>query len=329
MSKGENQKLKLLYLRDILLETDADHPVTMEEILSRLRAMNVDAERKSVYSDIEALRHYGMDIELKKLGRLAAYHLGARDFEAAELKLLVDSVQAAKFLSERKSLNLIKKLASLSSRYESSLLNRQLYVLNRDKSQSETIYYAVDAIHTAIANDVQIRFRYWQYNIEKKQEYRHGGKSYRVSPYALIWDSEYYYLLAYDPEAGICKHYRVDKMSHLAVLDAVRTGKNAFAALDMAVYTKRTFSMFAGETQTVTLRCENGMIGVIIDRFGRSVPVTKIDDAHFTVRTAVSVSPQFFGWIASLEGKVVPIAPDCVVEQYKAHLNTVLASLTE
>lgn len=327
MAKGENQKLKMLYLRDILLETDAEHPVTMDEILTRLRANGIDAERKSVYSDIEALRCYGMDIELVKLGRKAAYHLGMRDFEAAELKLLVDSVQAAKFLSEKKSLALIKKLASLSSRYEASLLNRQLYVLNRDKSQIETIYYAVDAIHGAIANDMQIRFRYWQYNVEKKQEYRHEGKSYRVSPYALIWDNEYYYLLAYDPESDILKHYRVDKMSHIAMLNVPRVGKDAFAAVDMAAYTKRTFSMFAGETQSVTLRCENAMIGVIIDRFGRSVSVTKLDESHFSTRVTVAVSPQFFGWLASLEGKVVPIAPESVCAQYKAHLETVLASL--
>ena len=204
MAKGQNQKLKLLYLRDLLLETDADHPVTMEEILARLKASGVDAERKSIYSDIEALRLYGMDIELAKQGRCASYYLNAREFEPAELKLLVDSVQAAKFLSEKKSLNLIKKLASLSSRHEAELLNRQLFVQNRDKSSNETIYYAVDAIHSAIAADVQIRFRYWQYNTDKKQVFRHGGKAYRVSPYALIWDDENYYLVAYDAEVGLC-----------------------------------------------------------------------------------------------------------------------------
>ena len=328
MPKGENQKLKLLILRDILLETDAEHPITMDEILSRLRASGVDAERKSVYSDIEALRAYGMDIELQKLGRAASYHIGMREFEAAELKLLVDSVQAAKFLSEKKSLNLIKKLASLSSRHEAALLNRQLYVLNRDKSQNETIYYAVDAIHAAIARDQQIRFRYWQYNVEKKQEYRHNGKSYRVSPFALIWDNEYYYLLAYDPESDILKHYRVDKMSYIAVLDTPRVGKEAFTKINMAAYTNRTFSMYAGKEETVTLRCENSMIGVIIDRFGRSVSVTRTDNEHFIVRVPVAVSPQFFGWISSLEGKVTPTAPEDICAAYKAHLEKVLASLT-
>ena len=327
MARSENQKLKLLYLRDILLETDEDHPISMEEILARLHANGVDAERKSIYSDIEALRSYGMDIELKKLGRTASYHLGARQFEAAEVKLLVDSVQAAKFLSEKKSLALIKKLASLASRHEAALLNRQLYVLNRDKSQIETIYYAVDAIHAAIADDVQIRFRYWQYNVEKKQEYRHGGKSYRVSPYALIWDNEYYYLLAYDPETAILKHYRVDKMSHICPLNVARTGKAAFESLDMAAFTKRTFSMFAGETHTVTLLCDNSMIGVIIDRFGRSVSVTKTDEAHFSIRVPIAVSPQFFGWLCSLEGKVIPTAPESVCTQYRTHLQTVLDSL--
>ena len=268
-----------------------------------------------------------MDIGLKKLGRTAAYYLGMRDFEVAELKLLVDSIQAAKFLSEKKSLQLIKKLAALSSRHERELLNRQLYVLNRDKSQNETIYYAVDAIHAAIANDAQIRFRYWQYNVEKEQELRHNGKTYQVSPFALIWDDENYYLLAYDPETGICKHFRVDKMTHIAVRDEPRDGKEVFGLLNMSAYTKRNFSMFAGKEQLVTLRCDNSMIGVIIDRFGRSVSVTKQDDAHFSVSVKIAVSPQFFGWLSSFEGKVVPIAPQEVREQYRAHLFNVLESL--
>lgn len=327
MAKSENQKLKIIYLRELLLETDEDHPITMDQILMRLRERGVDAERKSIYSDLEALRVYGMDIGLKKLGRTAAYYLGMRDFEVAELKLLVDSIQAAKFLSEKKSLQLIKKLAALSSRHERELLNRQLYVLNRDKSQNETIYYAVDAIHAAIANDAQIRFRYWQYNVEKEQELRHNGKTYQVSPFALIWDDENYYLLAYDPETGICKHFRVDKMTHIAVRDEPRDGKEVFGLLNMSAYTKRNFSMFAGKEQLVTLRCDNSMIGVIIDRFGRSVSVTKQDDAHFSVSVKIAVSPQFFGWLSSFEGKVVPIAPQEVREQYRAHLFNVLESL--
>ena len=200
-------------------------------------------------------------------------------------------------------------------------------MLNRDKSQNETIYYAVDAIHAAIANDVQIRFRYWQYNVEKEQELRHNGKTYQVSPFALIWDDENYYLLAYDPETGICKHFRVDKMTHIAVRDEPRDGKEVFGLLNMSAYTKRNFSMFAGKEQLVTLRCDNSMIGVIIDRFGRSVSVTKQDDAHFSVSVKIAVSPQFFGWLSSFEGKVVPIAPQDVREQYRAHLFNVLESL--
>lgn len=327
MAKGENQKLKLLYLRDFLLETDAEHPITMEEMLARLKERHVDAERKSIYTDIEALRLYGMDIELKKLGRSAAYYLNSREFETAELKLLVDSVQAAKFLSERKSMKLIKKLASLSSRYEADLLNRQLYVINRDKSQNEAIFYAVDTIHTAIANDMQIRFRYWQYGVDKKPVFRHGGKAYFVSPYALIWDNENYYLIAYDPEAGLCKHFRVDKMSAIAALQTPRTGREVFGTLDMAAYTKRNFSMFAGEEQIVTLRCDNAMVGIIIDRFGQSVSITEEDKTHFLVHVRVAVSPQFFGWLSALEGGVTIAAPEAVRNQYKAHLTKLLETM--
>ena len=327
MPKSENQKLKLLYLREFLLETDAEHPIAMEEILMRLRERQVEAERKSIYSDIEALRAYGMDIELKKSGRLASYYLNSREFETAELKLLVDSVQAAKFLSEKKSLKLIKKLASLSSRHEASLLNRQVYVLNRDKSQNETILYAVDALHEAIANDVQIHFRYWQYGVDKKPVFRHNGNMYCVSPFALIWDQENYYLVAFDSETRMFRHYRVDKMANITLTDESRLGKEMFAKLDMAVYTKRNFSMFSGEEQVVTLRCHKSMIGVIIDRFGRSVPVTIMDDEHFRVHVRVAVSPQFFGWLASLEGAVVPTAPETVKEQYREHLINIIKQL--
>ena len=327
MPKSENQKLKLLYLRDFLLETDADHPITMEEILSRLRERQGEAERKSIYSDIEALRAYGMDIELHKSGRLASYYVNTREFETAELKLLVDSVQAAKFLSEKKSLKLIKKLASLSSRHEAALLNRQVYVLNRDKSQNETILYAVDAIHEAIANDVQIHFRYWQYGVDKKPVFRHGGKAYCVSPFALIWDQENYYLVAFDSETYMFRHYRVDKMASITLTEDVRLGKQQFSKLDMAAYTKRNFSMYSGEEQVVTLRCSQSMIGVIIDRFGRSVPVTVEDEDLFRVHVRVAVSPQFFGWLASLEGAVVPIAPLSVCEQYREHLENILKQL--
>lgn len=327
MAKGENQKLKLLYLRDFLLETDEDHPITMEDILARLSALGVDAERKSIYTDMQALRMYGMDIELKKLGRSAAYYLKSRLFEPAELKTLVDSVQAAKFLSEKKSFKLIKKLASLSSRHEAELLNRQIYVQNRDKSQNETIFHSVDTIHSAIADNVQIRFRYWQYGVDKKPVYRHSGKNYMVSPYALIWDNENYYLIAYDSESGLCKHYRVDKMSGIAKTDLQRDGREVFGMLDLAVYTKRNFSMFAGEDAEVTLLCENRMIGVIIDRFGRSVSVTRQGSDSFIVRVKVSVSPQFFGWLSSLEGGVRLTAPAEVVEQYRAHLENLLHGL--
>lgn len=324
MARGENQKLKLLFLRDLLLETDAEHPITMDELLEGLKKRGVAAERKSIYSDIEALRSYGMDIVLLKQGRAASYFVNAREFEAAELKLLVDSVQAAKFLSEKKSLGLIKKLAALSSRHERALLNRQLYVMDRGKSQNEQIYYSVDAIHAAIASDRQIGFRYWQYSVEKEQVFRHGGKAYRVSPYALIWDDENYYLIAYDAESGLCKHFRVDKMASIRVQNEQRVGKESFGRIDMAAYQKRTFSMFAGEEQTVTLCCDNAMIGVIVDRFGRSVPIARCDDGHFITHVRVAVSPQFFGWLGSLEGQVVVSAPDRVQKRYTDYLKTLL-----
>ncbi len=320
--KRENQKCKILVIRDLLLETDEQHPLTVADLIAALNGRGIDAERKSVADDIAALTDYGMDIESVAVGKRKGYYLASRTFEPAELKMLVDSVQAAKFLSPKKTRALIKKLAALSSRGEAALLKRQLYLSDRGKTDNESVFYNIDAVHTAIGENREISFVYWQYDLRKKRVPRRNGARYCVSPFALVWDDEFYYLIAYDAEDARIKHYRVDKMNRITILDSERKGRDAFAAIDMGEYTSRNFSMFAGEEADVVLDCDESVIGVIVDRFGSGVSVHP-EGNRFRAYVRVAVSEQFFGWVAALGGAVRIVSPQPVRDRFEALLDRV------
>lgn len=322
MPRSDNQKMKMLYLVKILEEnTDSEHGLSMQEIIDTLAQCDIKAERKSIYSDISMLNEYGYDIECWKDGKTYEYRLMSREFELPELKLLVDAVQSSKFITQSKSSKLIKKLEGLTSAYEAGSLHRQVYVANRIKTTNESVFYNVDDIQTAISTNSKISFKYFQWNVKKEKELRHNGATYVVSPWALTWDDENYYMIAYDDETDMLKHFRVDKMLKITVLDEPREGKNRFKSMDMAVYSKKMFGMFGGEEETVVLKCRNEMAGVIIDRFGTDVSMVKMDNEHFKVRVNIMVSPQFFGWLFSLGGGVTIIGPDEVAEQMKKALS--------
>ena len=321
MAKGTNQKLKILYLMKILMErTDENHSITMPEIISALEAYGISAERKSIYSDMESLRTYGLDIVGEAEGKTFYYRVVDRTFELAELKLLVDSVQSAKFITEKKSNELIKKIENLSSKYEAQQLQRQVYTSNRIKTLNESIYYNVDLLHDAINENSQIKFHYFQWNVDKKMELRKDGAYYVVSPWGLSWDDENYYLIAFDATANKIKHYRVDKMLHIELTGEKREGKDHFDKFDMALYAKKMFGMFAGEEENVKIECHNRLAGVIIDRFGKDVTMIKKDIDHFTVNVKVAVSKQFLAWVLALGNDAKIIGPDLVVQQVKDEL---------
>ncbi len=319
---GENQKLKLLYLYDILKErTDEYHAISMSEIIEALDACGVSAERKSIYTDIQALNVYGADIVGEKVGKGYQYRVASRDFEMPELKLLVDSVQSSKFITGRKSKDLIRKLEGLASRYEARELDRQVVVAGRIKTMNESIYYNVDAIHRAIADDVKIRFKYFRWTEKKDQELRRDGADYVVSPWGLVWDDENYYLIGYDDEREEIRHYRVDKMKSIRLTDQKREGRSAFAGKDMATYTEKRFGMYDGELIKVALLCKNDMAGVIIDRFGKDVPMIKIDQDHFETRVDMALSPLFLGWVASMGDGIKIVEPASAVEKMRSMID--------
>ena len=316
MAKGENQKLKMLYLVKILSEeTDDEHSLTTQDIITKLAKYDVNAERKALYRDFEELKAFGLDIISEQIGRNVYYHLGHRDFELPELKLLVDSVQSAKFITEKKSKDLIKKLEALVSKYEAKHLQRQVVISGRVKTMNESVYYNVDAIHEAISSDKQIRFQYFQWTVKKKMELRKDGAWYVLSPWGLMWDDEYYYMLAYDAEDEMIKHYRVDKMLNIDIVDCKREGQQAFKSFDMPRYSKSLFGMFSGEQTSVTLEGTNDMAGVLIDRFGKDIMLHPIDEEHFSAIVEVAISKQFLGWVIALGENIRITAPKTVVEQ--------------
>lgn len=330
MARSQNQKLKILYLMDFLLrESDENHPVSVRQMIAHLESRGISAERKSIYDDLEALRFYGLDIVQSGEGKAAGYYAGERDFELPELKLLVDSVQSSKFITHKKSAALIRKIEGLTSVHEARNLNRQVYVQNRVKTMNESIYYNVDDIHTGIAENRKIRFRYFEYNVARERQFRRNGAWYVISPYGLSWDNENYYMVGYDSEAGKMKHYRVDKMTNITVTEEARDGAEVYEKLDMAEYARRVFGMFSGEVRPVKLRFENYLVGAVIDRFGKDVMVVPDGDDHFTVQVEVAVSPPFFGWVFGFGASARILGPADVVERMKEHVRLVAAAYEE
>ena len=322
MAQSENQRLKLLFLLKILSEeTDDDHSLNLKEIAAKLNAYDITADRKTLYSDFQNLRHFGVDIISEQVGRDTCYHIGSRKFELPELKLLVDSVQSAKFLSPRKSNDLIKKIESLGSRHGAKHLQRQVWISGRVKTMNESIYYSVDTLHEAISANKQVRFHYYQWNTDKEMALRKNGAWYTVSPWSLILDNENYYLVAFDANDQKIKHYRVDKMIHLQTMKSDRLGSREFKEFDLPRYSKGLFGMFGGEPTTVSLEGRNELIGVVIDRFGKDIIILKKGDKHFIARVNVAVSQQFLGWVFGVGDGLKITGPESVVDQMREEID--------
>ena len=317
MPNTSNQNLKLIYLRQILLdETGDSHGLSASDLILKLKEKDISVTAQTLRRDIDGLRQAGMDIIMEAHGKNTTYHVGEREFSLAELKILSDCVQASKSISEKKSEELIKKLEGLANRYDSQQLHRQVYLAGRAKTSNEKILYNIDAIHSAISQQRPITFLYCSWNMKKKLEKKYKGKIYHVSPWSLVYDDDCYYLVAYDHEEGYVKHYRVDKMEKIDIIaGASRQGAQVFQDRDIAEYSKRHFGMFGGKDALVTLECENEMINVIIDRFGTELEIVPVDSRHFQVQVSVVISNLFYGWIIGLGTGVRIVGPEQVVEE--------------
>lgn len=323
MPRSTNQKLKILYLMQILLnETDEDHSLTITDLISRLTDYNINVERKTIYADIEALRQYGLDIKMQK-SKTFGYSIASRTFELPELKLLVDAVQASKFITAKKSNELIKKLESLTSKYEATQLQRQVVVTNRTKTMNESIYYNIDAIHQAMAAGKKICFQYFDYTVDKEKKFRKNGAFYVESPVTLSWDDENYYLIAYSAKYQGFTHYRVDKMYSIRLSEETKEVYNK-DKFDIALYAKKIFGMFQGEEQLVTIQFDNSLSGVVFDRFGKDVYLVKTDENHFTVTLKIAVSPVFIGWLFQFGTLAKVLSPESLIKELKQKAGSIM-----
>ncbi|MCR4616472.1 MAG: WYL domain-containing protein [Clostridiales bacterium] len=305
-----NQKLKLLYIRDYLHDnSDEEHPVSVAKLISYLESNNIFVERKTIYDDIAKLRLYGEDIELRR-GKYGGYFCASRDFDLPEIKMLVDSVQVSKFITEKQSMDLIKKLEHLANKFDADKLHRQVVVQNRVKTGQTNIFSNIDHISHAINTDCTVRFKYFYYNLQKKIEYRNNENFYEISPFCLLWDNEHYYMLGFDADAGKMKHYRVDRMKSVSATDNQRRGKEEFAKIDISSYQKRVFNMYHGEEKTVEIRFSKGLINVVLDRFGKdTMIIPEKDGEHFMICVKVDVSDQFYSWLLGFPGECEVISP--------------------
>lgn len=321
----QRQKLKLLILEKILLsETDENHKLTGSEIISKLAAAGISCERKTVYDDIESLALSGLDVVTEKDGHMNYYYVASRLFQDEELLVLADAVSSSKFLTRKKSDELIKKLQTLTSKHKGQRLRRSIYVNGRVKTYNEGIYYSINAIHEAIFKDLQITFHYTEYDIDKKRKYRHHGEVYQVSPFYLIWENECYYLVCYCKKHDELCRYRVDRMEDVCLTDEPRRSLSIDEA-ELARELRGTYNMYGGVRETVTVEMSAKLINVVIDRFGEGVHIRRSGDDSFIVRLDVSISPTFWGWLFQFGSDARVTAPEWVVDEAKKKLGEIAA----
>lgn len=321
MAKSKNQKLKLLYMAKYFLEnTDENHSVTVADIIDYLASKDISAERKSVYDDVECLKLFGLDICAEKT-KTYNYYLASREFETPELKLLVDTVQSSKFITVKKSLELIKKIETLTSKAGANLLNRQVFVLDRAKTENEHIYYNVDKIHEAILSDKQICFKYYEWGTDKKKHFRKDGGFYKEAPVALTYSDENYYLITYKEKYNSYVHYRVDKMENTFIAEENRNLPDE--KFDLPSYAKKTFSMYRGEETKITVEFDKSLVGVVIDRFGTDVSIVPSEET-FTAYLNIAVSQHFYSWLTGFGDKAKILAPENVKEDFVKHLKKIM-----
>ena len=307
-------------------KTDDEHSLTMPQIMDELAKYDVTAERKSIYADFQDMTDkFGVEIIKEQIGRETYYHVASREFELAEVKILIDAIHSSKFITQTKSSELITKIKSFVSEHQASQLQRQVFIQGRAKTMNETIYYNVDNLHKAIGENKKISFKYYRWDVSKKLVERNHGMIFTVSPWALTWDDENYYLVAFDDYDKKIKHYRVDKMKQITVLDDKRDGKAEFKNFDLAAYSKMNFGMYSGRRETVKFEFNNYMVGVFFDRFGKDIPIRPVDEKNSETHVEVAISPQFFAWVMSLGDEVKITGPAVVVDEMKTFVSDFLS----
>ena len=322
MPRSAGQKVKLLYLEKIFREeSDEAHPLTVNDIIAKLAKNDISAERKAIYADIEVLRDImDMDICTARNGSQTAYYLASDTFQFEELQLLCDAVACSKFITEKKSRELINTLSHLTSNFRARELQRNIIVANRVKTVNERIFYNVQAIHNAIDSGKKITFRYFRYDIKKNKVYKSDGR-YTLSPYSLAWEDENYYCIGYYEKYDSISNFRVDRMEDVEVSDEAAEKNKEFS---IGEYSRKVFGMFAsGKTEMVKLCCDNSLTSVIMDKFGSDIVMHKADDSHFFISKEINVSPTFFGWLFQLGDKVSIVSPESLRSECREYIENI------
>lgn len=303
-------------------KTDENHSLTGAKLIEILANDGIKAERKTIYDDIKTLSDSGLDIVTVKDGHSNAYYLGARVFQDEELFVLADAVASCRFLTKKKSQELIRKIQTLTSEYKAKQLRRLIYVDNRTKNFNEQIYYAINTIQAGIFDEMQIRFRYTEFNPDKKQILKHGGEFYTVSPYSLVWENENYYLICYcNKHEKICR-YRVDRMINV---ESTHDEARKLTDEEKADVTnlQSVYGMFGGKLESVTMQFDNSLANVVIDKFGMNCHPHRNSEETFCLTADIQIAPTFWGWFFQFGSKAKILAPENVVEQAKSYLEEI------
>ncbi|MDF2986097.1 MAG: hypothetical protein K0R50_1607 [Eubacterium sp.] len=316
MLKLESTKNKgriLALLQYLYKNTDEDHTVTTNELIEILSQAGYTANRKTIKDDIDIIIDTGFDVITVKSSS-NSFFFGDRTFELPELKLLVDAVCSSRFISTSKSEQLIQKLSTLTSSNLSPQLIQRIYTKDRIKSTNSQLYYVIDKVTDAIQSGRKIQFRYTEYAADKEKVLRNDGECYINSPYALLWNEDYYYMIGYSEKRKKVITFRVDRMVEVEILN-----ENAFPEPEdfhVVDFIRKVFEMYDGEEETVTLECENTLMKVIIDRFGEEVDTERISQEKFLANVSVSTSKTFYGWIFQFGGQIKIVGPEKVKREY-------------
>lgn len=313
---GKETKLRPLCLLKILYEkTDEDHPLSSNELIALMESeYGLYVYRTTIAADVEQLKKFGMDIRTIKMAS-NQYYIGNRRFSLFELKLLIDAVESSKFITEGKSKELVGKLIALASENKAFELKRNLCIEGRIKPSNEQIYYIVDALNDAINQGKKVSFQYFQYNVKKEQKLRHDGEIYIFSPYTLVWNGDYYYVIGFSDKHQSIGSFRVDRIFNQPKIlreNAVPCPKD----FDEAKYVKTMFRMYNKEPQMVELICDNDLMDAVIDKFGCDVKTYAYSMSAFKVEIELAASHVFYAWVFGFGGKVKILGPKNVKDEY-------------
>lgn len=305
MPKDNKQKIKLLYLMEILRQdTDEQHPISTNQICKRLAEQGISCERRTVGMDMKVLNDYGYEIMSKMVGHEKAYYIEDRSFSVPEIKILMDAVQAAKFITPGKSSALIEKLAALGGSHQAEILKENIICFDTRKHTNEMIFYNVQALEDAIREHKKASFQYFDLNEKREKVYRRDGERYTVDPMALVYNEDFYYLMSFNSNHDAITTYRVDRMERVRVEDEAVCAQAIVEGADIHEYTSQVFKMYNGVPRELTLEFDDSLTGAMYDRFGEEIEIKRLGKKRCSVTVTIQDSPVFRSWLAQFEKKI-------------------------